>query len=91
MDWLEKHQVILNFFENTFTCLNKEGEIITVIGIPRRISVRQISSLHMKKIVRKGYKLFAVQNINNEQFNKKYKPGFEDIPILQEFADVFLE
>ena len=32
MDWLEKHQVILNCFQNTFTCLNKEGERITAIG-----------------------------------------------------------
>ena len=30
MDWLEKHQVILNCFKKTFTCLNNEGERITV-------------------------------------------------------------
>ena len=53
MYWLEKHQVILNYFENTFTCLNKEGERIIVIGIPRNIFVRQITSLQMKKVVRK--------------------------------------
>ena len=50
MDWLEKHQVILNFFQNTFTCLNKEGERIIVIGIPRKISVREISALQMKRL-----------------------------------------
>ena len=52
MDWLEKHQVILNFFQKTFTCLNKEGERTIVIGIPRKIYVRQISSLQMKKSIR---------------------------------------
>ena len=26
MDWLEKHQVILDCFQKTFTYLNKEGE-----------------------------------------------------------------
>ena len=90
MDWLEKHQVILNYFQKTFTCLNKEGERIIVIGISRKISVRQISALQMKKAVRKGCKVFAMHIINNEQVNKENKPGFEDIPILQDFVDVFL-
>ena len=25
MDWMEKHQVILNCFQKTFTCLNDKG------------------------------------------------------------------
>ena len=29
--------------------------------------------------------------INTEQVNKENKPGFEDIPILQDFVDVFPE
>ena len=45
MDWLEKNQVILDCFQKTFTCLNNEGERITVTGIPRKIFVRQISAL----------------------------------------------
>ena len=91
MDWLEKHQVILNCFQKTVTCLNNEREIITVTRIPRKISVRQISALQMKKAVRKVCKVFALHIINNEQVNKENKPGFEDIPILQDFAHVFSE
>ena len=45
----------------------------------------------MKKAVRKGCKVFAMHIINNEQVNKENKPGFEDIPILQDFAHVFSE
>ena len=82
MYWLEKHQVILNYFQKIFTCLNKEGERITVIGIPRKISIRQISSLQMTKVVRNGCTVFAVHILNNEQINKENKWGFEDIPIL---------
>ena len=52
MDWLKKHQVILNYFQKSFTCLNNTGERITVIRIPRKIFVRQISGLQMKKVVR---------------------------------------
>ena len=51
MDWLEKHQVILNLFQNNFNCLNKEGERTTGVGIPRKISVGQISALQMKKAI----------------------------------------
>ena len=77
MDWLEKHQVILNYFQKTFTCFNNEGERITVTGIPRKISIRQISSLQMKKDVRKGCKFFVLHIINSEQIGKEDKPGFE--------------
>ena len=51
MDWLEIHQVILKWFQKTFTCLNGKGERITVTGIPRKISVTQISALQMKEAV----------------------------------------
>ena len=30
MDWLEKHIVVLNCFEKTFTCLDEKGEILIV-------------------------------------------------------------
>ena len=53
MDWLEKHRVVLNCFEKTFTCLNEEGETTLVKGIPRKVSVRQISVLQMKRSARK--------------------------------------
>ena len=91
MDWLKIHQVILNCFQKTFTCLNKEGERTTVVGIPRKISVRQISALQMKKAVRKGHKFFVLHVINNEQVNNENKLGLKDIPILKDFVEVFLE
>ena len=90
MDWLERHQVVLNCFRKTFSCLNDKGERITVKGIPRKVSVRQISALQMKKAVRKGCKVFVVHIINNEHMDKEDKLKFDDIPILQEFLDVFL-
>ena len=91
MDWLERHQVLVNFFQKTFTCLNDKEERITVTGIPRKISVRQILALQMKKTVRKGCKVFSVHIINNEQIHKDFKLRFNDIPILQFFPDVFPE
>ena len=45
----------------------------------------------MKKAIRKCFKFFVVHIINNEQFGKEDKIGFDDIPMLQDFSDVFSE
>ena len=45
----------------------------------------------MKNDVRKGCKVFDVHIINNEQIDKEDKLKFDDIPILQDFSDVFPE
>ena len=45
----------------------------------------------MKKVVRKGCKVFVVHIINNEQIDKEDKLNFDDVPILQDFSDVFQE
>ena len=91
MDWLEKHRVVLNCFEKTFTCLDEKGETIIVKGIPRKVYVRQISTLQMKKSLGKGCKVFVVHVMNDEHMNKEDNLKFDDIPILKEFLDVFLE
>ena len=49
MYWLEHHRVVLNCFDKTFTCLNNEGETVTVKGIPRKTSIKQIFSLQLKR------------------------------------------
>ena len=61
------------------------------MGVPRKISFRQISALQMKKDVINWCKVFVVHIINNKQIGNEYKPGFNDIQILQYFVDVFLE
>ena len=45
MDWLEQHRVVLNCFDKTFTCINSDGKLINIKGIPRKTVVRNISSL----------------------------------------------
>ena len=65
IDWMEKHIVVLNCFEKTFTCLDDKGETIIVKGIPRKVYVRQISALQMKKYVQKGCKIFVVHVMND--------------------------
>ena len=45
----------------TKPCINNDGKPITVKGIPRKTTVRQISALQLKRVVRKGCKAYAVK------------------------------
>jgi len=40
MYWLEKHNVFIEFYNNTITCLDEEGKQGKVQGIPRVVVVR---------------------------------------------------
>ena len=89
MDRLEQHRVVLNCFDKTFTCLNNEGEMITVKGIPRKTTIRQIYALQLKRVVQKACKVFAVTITNEEYINKEDKLKLEYIPILRGYSNVF--
>ena len=91
MDWLEQHRVVLKCFDKTFTCINSDGKLINVKGIPRKTVVRQISALQLKRDVRKGYNVFAVTVIDEENTNNRDKLKLEYILILSEYSDVFPE
>ena len=45
MDWIEEHKVVLKFFDKTFTCTDNNVNNIRVKGIPRKVTIREISSL----------------------------------------------
>ena len=49
IDWLEQHRVILNCYDKTLTCLNSDGKLVSVKGIPRKTTIRQISALQLKR------------------------------------------
>ena len=40
MDWLEAHRVKLDYYNKTFECMNEEGNLVVVKGIPKVISMR---------------------------------------------------
>ena len=72
MDWLEQHRVVLNCFDKTFTCINNEGETVTIIGIPSKIASGKIFAFELKRFFRKGCKYFVVTVINEEHINNEY-------------------
>jgi hypothetical protein len=88
MDWLDKHHVVLDCHNKTFTCLDEEGKQSTVKGIPRPISIREISALQLKRCFRKGCQLYAA---HVEEPEKTKGPSLEYFSVLQEFEYVFQE
>jgi hypothetical protein len=88
IDWLENHHVVLDFHSKTFTCLDEEGKHSTVKGIPGPISIRDISSLQLKRCFRKGCQLYATHVEDPE--NTKW-PRLQYFFVLQEFEYVFQE
>ena len=49
MDYLEAHIVKLDCYNKNFECLDEEGNLKVVKGIPKVISSRNISTIQLKK------------------------------------------
>jgi hypothetical protein len=88
MDWLDQHHAILDCRNKAFTCLDEEGNQRTVQGIPRAITVREISTMQLKKCYRKRCQLFAA---HVEEASQDEVSSIEDHEVLKDFEDVFQE
>jgi hypothetical protein len=88
MDWLATHKAKLDCYHKTLECVSKEGKRITLQGIQKPVSVRQISTLQMRKYYQKGCPLYEIQVLKTIE---GAKPSPDDHPVLREYRDVFLE
>jgi hypothetical protein len=88
IDWLDKHHVILDCHNKTFTCLDEEVKHSILKGILRSISIRDISVIQLKRCFRKGCQMYAS---HVEEPNKNKGTSLEYFSVLQEFEDVFKE
>jgi hypothetical protein len=88
MDWLDQYHAILDCCSKEFTCLDEEGNIKIVQGIPRVVAIREISTMQLKKFYRKGYQLFAS---HLEEATEDKVSNIEDQAVLKYFEDVFQE
>ena len=86
MDWLEAHKVKLDCYNKTFECLDEEGNLRVVKGIPKVISIRQSLAMQLKKFSRKGCRVYATHVL---EATKNETPRLEDFHVLQELWDVF--
>jgi hypothetical protein len=88
MDLLDQHHAILHCHNKAFTFLDEEGNQKTVQGIPRAVTVQEISAMQLKKCYRKGCQIFAA---HMEEASKDKVPNLEDHAVLEDFEDVFKE
>jgi hypothetical protein len=80
--------VFLDYYNKAFTCLDEEGNLKTIQGIPRVVAIREVSTLQLKKGFKNCCQLFAV---HMEEELKDKVPNIEDYAVLKEFEDVFRE
>jgi hypothetical protein len=59
MDWLDQHHAILDCHNKAFTFLDEGGNPRKMQGIPREITIGEISAMQLKKCYRKGCQIFA--------------------------------
>jgi hypothetical protein len=64
MDWLEQHQVVLECYTKILSYKDDFGTVRTTQGIPKPVSIRQVSAMQLKKCIRKGCQVYAIQVTN---------------------------
>jgi len=84
MDWLEAHWAVLDCRGKILHFLNDEGQSMVLHGNKRPVSLRFISSVQLKRSLRKGCQMFAVTSLNEGDDS-----SLEIYPVLSEFPDVF--
>ena len=45
IDWLQAHRENIDCYNKNFECLDEEGNLRVIRGIPKAVSVRQISAM----------------------------------------------
>ena len=53
MDWLEHHHVMLDCLHKSILFIDSQRNQVKVQGIPKKVSIREISTLQAKKCIRK--------------------------------------
>jgi hypothetical protein len=86
-DWLESHEEILNCKMKRLSLVDDEGQRRMIVGWNQGVSLRFISSLHLRKNMHKGCKLYAIPALRE----KGVAEGLEHLLVVREFTDVFPE
>jgi hypothetical protein len=87
MDRLETHAAILNCKTKWLILVDDEGKRHVIVGRNQGVSLRFVSSLQLRKSMRKGCKRYAILALNE----KGVAECLERLPVVKEFADVFPE
>jgi hypothetical protein len=89
MDWLQQHKAVLDCYTKILSYKDDFGTVRTTQGIPKPVLVRQVSTMQLKKCIRKGCQFYAIQVMN--LLEKEDNPKLEDFAVLREFKDMFVD
>eukprot|EP00253_Pinus_taeda_P028842 PITA_28842 len=89
MDWLEKHWSLVDCKTKIIYFKDSLGNKKEMQGIKRHTQVRPITANQLAKCIRKGCQIYAVQVGYADSKDKT--AILNNIPVIQEFTDVFPE
>eukprot|EP00253_Pinus_taeda_P011330 PITA_11330 len=89
MDWLEKHWSLVNCKTKTIYYKDDLGQQQELQGIKHHVQIRPITASQLAKCLRKKCQIYAIQVGYANQKDKMSALG--NIPVVQEFVDVFPE
>jgi hypothetical protein len=89
MDWLEQYKGVLDCYTKVLSYKDNLGTARTTQGIPNPILVRQVLAMQLKKCIREGSQVYAIQVMN--LLEKEDNPKLEDFVVLREFRDMFVD
>eukprot|EP00253_Pinus_taeda_P021744 PITA_21744 len=89
MDWLEKHWSLVDCKTKIIYFRDHLGNRKEMQGIKRPVQVRPIKANQLVKCIRKGCQVYAIQVGYADSKDKK--AILNNIPVIQEFTDVFPE
>ena len=85
MDWLSRHQVVVDCRMKRVTLRTSSGEEVTFIGERSNHLSNVISATRL--MVQKGCEAYLAYVVDTE----RVKPSSSDIPIVCDYSDVFLQ
>ena len=87
MDWLSKHRAIVDCDKKTVLLKCSDLSEVTVHGIRSESIPKVISAMEARHFLRKGCESFLALILDS----KREQLNFENIHVIREFPDVFLE
>eukprot|EP00253_Pinus_taeda_P010510 PITA_10510 len=89
MDWLEGCPSLVDCKEKSVSYLTDSGKRKEIQEINKSIKLHPIIANHLRRCIRKGYQIYVFQVGYNNDINNM--TSLENIPIIQDFVDVFPE
>ena len=87
MDWLSKDRVIVDYDKKIVMLKCPNLSEVTIHGILSEPIPKVISAMEARHFMRKGCEAFLALILDS----KREQVNFENIPVIREFPDVFLE